>query len=156
MAQKPPTYIHLQGKFYISSSWLAVIHCMTSPRDQSFISRLDQWITALESVKLLFQVQVRQLDSTISELNSNQPSSLAIPHIQFICDSLANQLSEVLREITDLNLVKRLLVSTQPSAGNYEHLFRLSDRQTILRYRAAYYQDLSNFFDSIYNYLYQS
>jgi len=128
---------------------------MTSPRAESFISRLDQWISALESVKLLFQNQVRQLDSAISELNSNQPSSLAIPHIQSVHDSLANQLSEVLREIADLNLVKCLLVSTQPSAGNYEHLFRLSDRQTILWYRVAYYQDLSDLFVSIYNYLYQ-
>jgi hypothetical protein len=128
---------------------------MTSPIDQSFISRLDQWITALESVKLLFLNQVRELDATISELNSNQPSSLAIPHIQSVRDFQANQLSEVLREITDLNLAKHLLFSTQPSAGNYEHLFRLSDHQTSLWYRAAYYQDLSDLFDSIYNYLYQ-
>jgi hypothetical protein len=145
-----PPYVHKStGKVSYISNQLAVVYCMTSPRAESFISRLDQWISALESVKLLFQNQVRQLDSAIPELNSNQPSSLAIPHIQSVRVSLANQLSEVLREIADLNLVKRLLVSTQPSAGNYEHLFRLSDRQTILWYRAAYYQDLSDLFDSI-------
>jgi hypothetical protein len=105
---------------------------MTSTSVQSFISRLDHWIVTLDSVKLLFQNQVRQLDSAISELNSNHPSSLAIPHIKSVRDHQANQLSEVLREISDLQLIKRLLVSTQPSTGNYEHLFQLSDRQTSL------------------------
>jgi hypothetical protein len=91
---------------------------MSSTRVQSLISRLDYWISSLESVKLLFQNQVSQLDTAISDLNSNQPSSLAIQHIQSIHNTLANRLSEVLREISDLNLVKHLLVSTQPSAGN--------------------------------------
>jgi hypothetical protein len=127
---------------------------MTS-RVQSFISRLDYWISSLESATLLAQNRIRQLDSAISELNSNQPSSLAIPHIQSVRDSLATQLSKVLREISDLNLVKRLLTSTQPSEENYEHLFRLSHRQNTTRHRATYYQDISELFDSIYTFLYQ-
>jgi hypothetical protein len=128
---------------------------MASTSGHSFISRLDHWILSLESVKLSFQGQVQQLDSAISELNSNQPFSPAIQHIQSVRDSLASQLSTVLQKISNLNLVKRLLVSKQPSIGNYEHLFRLSYRQNRLRYRAEYYQDLSNLFNSIYKYLNQ-
>jgi hypothetical protein len=89
------------------------------------------------------------------ELNSNQPSSLAIQNIQTVRDSLANQLSEAIREISDLNLVKRLLTLTQPSVENYRHLFRLSHRQNILRYGATYYRDTSELFDNVYTYLYQ-
>jgi hypothetical protein len=96
---------------------------MASTGGHSFSLRLDHWILSLESVKLSFQSQVRQLDSAISELNSNQPNSPAIQHIQSVRDSLASQLSSVLQEISDLNLVKHLLVSTQPSIRNYEHLF---------------------------------
>ena len=128
---------------------------MTS-RVQSFILRLDHWISSLESDKLLFHNQVRQLDSAILELKSNQPSSLAIPHIQSVRDFLATQLSAVIREISDLNLVKRPLTSTQSSEEIYKHLFRLSHRQNTLRYRATYYQDISELFDDIYTYLYQA
>jgi len=127
---------------------------MASTGVNSYTSSLDHWILSLESEKLSFQSQVQHLDLAISELNSNHPNSPAIQHIQLVRGSLVRQLSSVLQEISDLNLVK-LLVSTQPSIRNYEHLIRLSHRQNRLRHSAEYYQDLSTLFDSLYKYLYQ-
>jgi len=121
----------------------------------SLISRLDQWLSSLESVRLLFHTQVMQLDLAISELNLNQSYPSAVHHIQSIRDTQANQLSEVLKEISDLNLARQLLTTAQPTPGGYEHLFRLSDRRAALRHRSVYYQDLTDLFDSIYDYLYR-
>jgi len=107
-------------------------YCMATTGGHSFTSRLDYWILSLETEKLSFQSQVQQLDTANFELNSNQPKSPAIQHIQSVHDSLESQLSSVQQEISDLNLVKHLLVSTQPSTRNYEHLLRLSHRQNRL------------------------
>ena len=153
-AQSTFPYVHTgRDKYFLNP--VGNYNCMASTGGHSFISRLDHWILSLESEKLSLQGQVQQLDLAISKLNSNQPESPAIQHIQFVRDSLVNQLSSVLQEIADLNLVKHLLVSTQPSLRNYEHLIRLSHRQNRLRHRAEYHQDLSTLFDSIYKYLYQ-
>jgi hypothetical protein len=138
-----------------STSSVGNCNCMASTGVNSFTSRLDHWILSLESKKLSFQSQVQQLDLAISELNSNHPNSPAIQHIQLVRGSLVSQLTSVLQEISDLNLVKHLLVSTQPSIRNYEHLIRLSHRQNRLRHSAEYHQDLSTLFDSVYKYLYQ-
>jgi len=153
-AQSTYPYVHIGRDKHILKP-VGSCYCMASTGSHSFTSRLDHWILSLESEKLSFQSQVQQLNSAISELNSYQPNSPAIQHIQFVRDSLASKLSSVLQEISDLNLVKHLLVSTQPSTRNYEHLLQLSYRQNRLRYRAEYYQDLSNLFNSIYKYLYQ-
>jgi len=146
------TFLRTQGE--TSTSSVGNCNCMASTGVNSFTSSLDHWILSLESEKLSFQSQVQQLDLAISELNSNHPNSPAIQHIQLVRGSLVRQLSSVLQEISDLNLVK-LLVSTQPSIRNYEHLIRLSHRQNRLRHSAEYYQDLSTLFDSLYKYLYQ-
>jgi hypothetical protein len=153
-AQSTFPYVHTGRDKHILKP-VGNCNCMASTGGHSFTSRLDHWILSLESEKLSFQSQVQQLDLAISELNSNQPNSPAAQHIQFVRDSLVSQLSSVLQEISDLNLVKHLLVSTQPSIRNYEHLIRLSHRQNRLRHSAEYYQDLSTLFDSIYKYLYQ-
>jgi TorA maturation chaperone TorD len=121
----------------------------------SLIFRLDQWLSSLESVRLLFHTQVTQLDLAISEINLNQSYPSAVQHIHSIHDTLANQLSEVLKEISNLNLAKQLLATSQPTSREYKHLFRLSDRRAALRHRSVYYQDLSDLFDSIYDYLYR-
>jgi hypothetical protein len=85
----------------------------------------------LESVRLLFHTQVTQLDLAISELKLNQSYPSAVHYIQSVRDTQANQLSEVLKEISDLNLARQLLTTAQPTPGGYEHLFRLhTDRYT--------------------------
>jgi len=122
-------------------------HCMTSIPVDTWISKLKHWRSLLTSVRSSLQPQVSLLDSALSNLTFSQPSPPVIQNIQ----------SEVLREISDLELTKNLLITTQPSTGDsYKHIFRLSDRRNSLRHRAAYYQELSKLFDSIYNYLYQN
>jgi len=127
----------------------------TVPSHPSLIARLDQWLSSLESVRLLFHNHVTQLDLALSELNLNQSYPSAVQHIQFVRDYQANQLSEVLKEISDLNLARQLLTNDQPTSRGYEHLFRLSDRRASLRHRSVYYQDLTDLFESIYEYLYR-
>jgi hypothetical protein len=154
MAQSTFPYVHTGRDKHILNP-VGNCNCMASTGGNSFTSRLDHWILSLESEKLSLQGQVQQLDLAVTKLNFNQPKSPAIQNIQFVRDSLVNQLSSVLQEIADLNLVKHLLVSTQPSLRNYEHLIRLSHCQNRLRHSAEYHQDLSTLFDSIYKYLYQ-
>jgi hypothetical protein len=127
----------------------------TVPSHPSLIARLDQWLSSLESVRLLFHNHVTQLDLALSELNLNQSYPSAVQHIQFVRHYQANQLSEVLKEISDLNLARQLLTNDLPISSGYEHLFRLSDRRASLRHRSVYCQDLTDFFESIYEYLYR-
>jgi hypothetical protein len=129
---------------------------MTSILVATLISELEYWIS-LTTVRSSLQTQVSLLDSALSNLHLSQPSLPVIQNIQSVQVTLENQLSKVLREISDLELARNLLVTTQPSSGDYyEHIFRLSDRRNSLRQRATYYQGLSELFDSIYNYLYQN
>jgi hypothetical protein len=113
------------------------------PSHPSFIARLDQLLSSLESVRILFHNQVTQLDLAFTELNLNQSYPSAVQHIQFVRDAQANQLSEVLKEISDLNLARQLLTSDQPTPGGYEHLFRLSDHRAALRHRCEVIAGLS-------------
>jgi len=132
---------------------------MTSLPVETLISKLDHWLSLLDSVRSSFQTQVSLLDSALSNLTFNQPSSLVIQNLHSDRETIANQLAEVLRKISDLNLARNLLVTSQPSTEGYkgyEYLFRLSNCCTNLRHRAAYCQELSDLFDSIYNYLYRN
>jgi hypothetical protein len=123
---------------------------MTSIPVATLLSELEHWISSLTSVRSSLQTQVSLLDSALSNLHLTQPSSTVIQNIQSVQVALANQLSEVLRDISDLELVRNLLVTTQPSTGDsYKHIFRLSNCRNILRHRANYYQGLSELFDSI-------
>jgi putative lipoic acid-binding regulatory protein len=129
---------------------------MTSIPVETLISKLDHWLSLLASVRSSLQTQVSLLDSALSNLNFSQPSSLAIQNISTVRQAIATQLTKVLREISDLDLVKTLLTTTHSSIGNYEHIFRLSDRRTNIRHRAGYYQELSELFNSVYNYVYRN
>jgi hypothetical protein len=128
---------------------------MTSNSVESLISKLDHWLSSLEHVRSSFQSQVTLLDSALSILNLSQPSPSAIQNLHIVHEVLTNQLNQVIREISDLNLARTLLVTTPSTTVDYEHIFRLSDRRSTLRHRSAYYQELSDLFDSIYNYIYQ-
>ena len=133
------------------------IICMTTISVATLLSELDHWISCLTAVKSSLETQVSLLDSGLSNLHSSQPSSPAIHNIQSVHLALTYQLSEVVRELSDLDLTRNLLATNIPSNGNsYEYLFRLSDRRNSLRHRASYYQGLSTLFDEIYTYLYQN
>jgi hypothetical protein len=128
---------------------------MTSPSVDTLISKLDHWLSLLDSVRSSFQTQVSLLDSALSNLALNQQQ--VRQNLHSVQETIANQLAEVLGEISDLNLARNLLVTSLPSTEDYEgyeYIFRLSDHSTNLNHRAAYYQELSDLFDSIYNYLY--
>ncbi|MFN9658646.1 MAG: hypothetical protein ACK55Q_23490 [Dolichospermum sp.] len=130
---------------------------MTTISVATLLSELDHWISCLTAVKSSLETQVSLLDSGLSHLHSSQPSSQAIHNIQTVHLALTYQLSEVVRELSDLDLTRNLLATNIPSNGNsYEYLFRLSDRRNSLRHRANYYQGLSTLFDEIYTYLYQN
>jgi uncharacterized membrane protein YgaE (UPF0421/DUF939 family) len=81
---------------------------------------------------------------------------MVIQNIHSIQEVIANQLSDVLQEISDLELAKNLLATSQLSTRDYQHIFRLSDRRNNLRNRAEYYQELSELFESIYNHIYNN
>jgi len=139
------------------SPTLVPVTCMTSLPVQILISKLEHWISLLASVQSSLKTQVSLLDLALSNLNFSQPSSLVIQNIHSICEVLTNQLSEVLWEISDLELAKNLLITTQSSIGDYYvHRFRLSDHWDTLRNRAAYYQELSELFESIYHQIYRT
>jgi hypothetical protein len=128
---------------------------MTSPSVDTLISKLDHWLSLLDSVRSSFQTQVSLLDSALSNLALNQQQ--VRQNLHSVQETIANQLAEVLGEISDLNLARNLLVTSLPSTEDYEgyeYIFRLSDHSTNLNHRAAYYQELSDLVDSIYNYLY--
>jgi hypothetical protein len=130
---------------------------MTTISVATLLTELEHWISCLTSVKSSLETQVSLLDSAVSHLHSSQPSSPAIHNIQSVQLALTNQLSEVVRELSDLDLTRNLLATNTPSTGNsYEYLLRLSDRRNSLRHRANYYQGLSTVFDEIYTYLYQN
>lgn len=134
---------------------LGFVPCMTSPSVDTLISKLDHWLSLLDSVRSSFQTQVSLLDSALSNLALNQQQ--VRQNLHSVQETIANQLAEVLGEISDLNLARNLLVTSLPSTEDYEgyeYIFRLSDHSTNLNHRAAYYQELSDLFDSIYNYLY--
>ena len=119
---------------------LAPVTCMTSLPVQTLISKLEYWISLLASVRSSLQTQVSLLDSALSTMNFSEPSTLVIQHIQSVHEVLANQLSDLLQEISDLELAKHILVPTQSSTVDYyDHIFRLSDHRDILRNRAAYF-----------------
>jgi hypothetical protein len=130
---------------------------MTTISVTTLLSELEHWIYCLTSVKSSLETQVSLLDSAVSHLHSSQPSSPSIHNIQSVQLALTNQFSEVVQELSDLDLTRNLLATNTPSTGNsYEYLFRLSDRRNSLRHRANYYQGLSTLFDEIYTYLYQN
>jgi hypothetical protein len=135
-----------------SSPLLAFVTCMTSTPVEELISELELWLSLLATVRSSLQNQVSLLDSALSNLNLSQSSLLVTQNIHSVCKTIATQLSKVLREISDLELTRNLL-TTQLSTGNYEYIFRLSDRQNNLTHRAEYYQELSALYDNIYNYL---
>ena len=101
------------------SPTLVPVTCMTSLPVQILISKLEHWISLLASVQSSLQIQVSLLDLALSNLNFSQPSSLVIQHIQSINEVLANQLLDLLQEISDLELAKNLLVTTQSSTVDY-------------------------------------
>jgi hypothetical protein len=129
---------------------------MTSNSVESLLSKLDHWLSSLEYVRSSFQTQVSLLDSALSISNLSQPPSSAIQNLHTGREALTNQLTQVFRKISDLNLARTLLVTTPSATEDYEHIFRLSDQRTTLRHRAAYYQELSDLFDSIYNFIYRN
>jgi len=130
---------------------------MTTISVATLLTELEHWISCLTSVKSSLETQVSLLDSAVSHLHSSQPSSPAIHNIQSVHLAVTYQLSEVVRELSDLDLTRNLLATNIPDTGNsYEYLFRLSDRRKSLRHRANYYQGLSTLFDEIYTYLYQN
>jgi hypothetical protein len=112
---------------------------MTSIPVETLISKLDHWISLLTTVRFSLQTQVSLLDSALSNLRISQPSSQVIQYIQPVQAALAHQLSKVLREISDLELARNLLVTNPPNTeAFYEHIFRLSDRRNSLNHRATY------------------
>jgi hypothetical protein len=132
---------------------------MTSIPVETLITKLDHWLSLLDTVRVSFQNQVLLLDSALSNLNENQQSPLVLQNLHSVREVTANQLAEVIREISDLTLARNLLVTSHSSTkeyANYKYLFRLSDRHTNLNHRATYYQELSDLFENIYNYLYRN
>jgi len=128
---------------------------MTSLPVQNLISKVEHWLSLLASVRSSLQTQISLLDMALYNLNLYQSSSLATQNIHSGREVISHQLSEVLQEISDLELSRNLLTSPQSSTSDYgEHIFRLSDHRNNLRHRAAYYQELSELFDSIYTYIY--
>jgi CHAD domain-containing protein len=151
LLRRNTSYVQLQGRALQVETSL----CMTSNSVESLISKLDHWLSSLEHVRSSFQTQVSLLDSALSILNLGQPPPSVIQNLHTVRKVLTNQLNRVIREISDLNLARTLLITTPSTTVDYEHIFRLSVRRSTLRQRSAYYQELSDLFDSIYNYIYQ-
>jgi hypothetical protein len=129
---------------------------MTSLPVQNLISKVEHWLSLLASVRSSLQTQISLLDMALYNLNLYQSSSLATQNIHSGREVISHQLSEVLQEISDLELSRNLLTSPQSSTSDYgELIFWLSDHCNNLRHRAAYYQELSELFDSIYTYIYR-
>lgn len=129
------------------------VTCMTSLPVGTLLSKLEHWLSILASFQSSLQTQVSQLGLALSNLHIHQPSPLVIQNIHSVREAIAYRLSEVLQEISDLELAKNLLTTPQSSTqDNYKYIFQLLDRHNNLTHRAVYYQELSELFESIYHY----
>jgi len=95
---------------------------MTSNSVESLLSKLDHWLSSLEYVRSSFQTQVSLLDSALSISNLSQPPSSATQNLHTGREALTNQLTQVFRKISDLNLARTLLVTTPSATEDYEHI----------------------------------